>query len=84
MGGMAFHLWGQQHAWLQGKKARTSVSWATAPMNESPLSCWWGGWMRLFAQQKAMQTRDQKEALVMARSPGATRQKMPPTMERGA
>lgn len=38
--------------------------------------------MCLFAQQKAMQTRDQKEALVMARSPGATRQKMPPTMEK--
>ena len=33
--------------------------------------------MCLFAQQKAMQIRDQKEALVMARSPGATRQKMP-------
>lgn len=40
--------------------------------------------MCLFAQQKAMQIRDQKEALVMARSPGATRQKMPPTMERSA
>ena len=44
---IAFHLWGQQHAWLQGKKARTSVSWAAAPVNELPLSCWWGGWMCL-------------------------------------
>lgn len=82
-GGIAFHLWGQQHAWLQGKKARTSVIWAAAPVNELPLS-WWGVGTDVFAQQKAMQTRDQKEALVMARSPGATRQKMPPTMESSA
>lgn len=42
-GSIAFHLWGQQHAWVQGKKARTSVSWAAAPVNELPLFCWWEG-----------------------------------------
>ena len=40
--------------------------------------------MCLFAQQKAMQTRDQKEALVMARSPGATRQECIGAQDKGS
>lgn len=43
MSDRAFHLWGQQYAWLQGKEARTSVSWVTASVNEVPLSCWGQG-----------------------------------------
>lgn len=43
MGNRAFHLWGQQPAWLQGKEAKTSVSWAAAILNEWPLSCWGQG-----------------------------------------
>lgn len=79
----AFHLWGSATAWLQGKKARTSVSWA-APMNESPLSCWGEGRMCLFAQPESHANQGSKEAPGDGKKPSATRPEMPPTMERSA
>ena len=48
MADKAFHLWGQQHAWLHCKEARTPISWAAAPVNESPLSCWGRGRVRVY------------------------------------